>query len=298
VCVVMVIGGLINLGIKAYQGKINSWGDGFAAFGIGAAAGAVGFVTGGAAFAAAGGGALGAGGFIAGIAGGAVGSVFAMPIQNLGNMAYFNDPMMTMKEYATGILIGGAFGGAFNGIVAVRNGNGFWNGIPKGSPMPPMPAVQGITKPSPMSNADDLLANQTKIQGVEIRKGYLPPTKPDNVTIGRGDFVGKRITNYYPKNNGFSRQPQEIMLKAGQIIDRYGSEGGKFLSPQGTPASMRSLPPGASNGTLSGYQVVKPFPVQSGTAAAWFGQVGGGIQYLTPISVKELVRLGYLIRVY
>ncbi|MDR3046716.1 MAG: RHS repeat-associated core domain-containing protein, partial [Bacteroidales bacterium] len=59
-----VVGGIINLGIKAYQGKINSWGDGFAAFGIGAVAGAIGAATGGAAFAAAGGAAGGAGGFL------------------------------------------------------------------------------------------------------------------------------------------------------------------------------------------------------------------------------------------
>src|SRR5690606_38283872 len=87
------VGGLINLGVKAYQGKINSWGDGFAAFGIGAIAGAAGAATGGAAFAAAGGAAGGAGGFLAGFAGGAVGSAVSMPLQSVGNTLYFGDPL-------------------------------------------------------------------------------------------------------------------------------------------------------------------------------------------------------------
>src|SRR5690606_12505985 len=73
------IGGLVNLTIKAAQGKIHSFGDGLAAFGIGAAAGAIGAATGGAAFLAAGGGVAGAGGFIAGAMGGMVGTAFASP---------------------------------------------------------------------------------------------------------------------------------------------------------------------------------------------------------------------------
>jgi len=239
ICIVMAIGGIINLGIKIYQGKVNFnngvWngiGDGAVAFGIGAAAGAVGFVTGGAAFTAAGGAAAGAGGFFAGVAGGAVGSAFAMPVQNMGNMAYFNDPMMTMKEYATGILIGGAFGGTLNGIVAVRNGNGFWNGIPKASPMPATPIVQGITKPAPMSNADDMLANQTKIQGVQSKSGNLPTNKLDNVKIGGGDFRNNPVANA-PYKEGSSAawkslNAKDINHNFSRIVDNYAGTGSSF----------------------------------------------------------------------
>jgi RHS repeat-associated protein len=56
------VGGVINLTVKAIQGKIDNFGDGLMAFGIGAAAGAIGAATGGAAFIAAGGGTAGAGG--------------------------------------------------------------------------------------------------------------------------------------------------------------------------------------------------------------------------------------------
>ncbi len=130
------IGGVINLGIKAYQGKINSFGDGVMAFGIGAVAGAVGAATGGVAFLAAGGGAAGAGGFLAGAVGGMVGSAFASPIQSIGNSMYFGDPMMTGKQYLMGITIGGLVGGTINGGIALGNGKTFMTGDVRGTGVP------------------------------------------------------------------------------------------------------------------------------------------------------------------
>ncbi len=149
------VGGFINLGIKAFQGKINSWGDGFAAFGIGAVAGVIGAATGGAAFAAAGGAAGGAGGFLAGAAGGAIGTAYSSPVLSMGNTAYFGDPMMTGEQYLMGIAGGALFGGAINGGAAILNGRTFWNGTlptPTTTPMPPLPMPTSKT-PSP----DDLV---------------------------------------------------------------------------------------------------------------------------------------------
>ena len=107
-----VIGGVANVAVKAFQGKINSWGDGFMAFGIGAAAGAVTAATGGAAA-----GALGlstasvAGGAVAGT----VGAIYGSPIQGLGNEMYFGDPY-TGKQYITDIIAGGVVGGIAGGV--------------------------------------------------------------------------------------------------------------------------------------------------------------------------------------
>ncbi|MFW6327017.1 MAG: RHS repeat domain-containing protein, partial [Bacteroidota bacterium] len=141
--IAMDIGGGINLATKAFQGKINSVGDGLAAYGIGAAAGAIGYATGGAAFAAAGGAAGGAGGFLAGMVGGAVGSAYAIPVQSIGNSLYFGDPMMTPEQYALGIIGGGLLGGTINGTIAAFNGKTFWNGTVK-------PSNIGTPTPSPV----------------------------------------------------------------------------------------------------------------------------------------------------
>jgi RHS repeat-associated protein len=126
------IGGVINLGIKAYQGKITNWKDGAAAFGIGALAGGVGAATGGAAFLAAGGGAAGAGGFVAGAIGGVAGSAVSSPIQGFGNAAYFGDSY-SLGDYGRDLLIGGVLGGAINGGLAGFKGKNFWNGDMKAS---------------------------------------------------------------------------------------------------------------------------------------------------------------------
>src|SRR5690606_27730693 len=110
--------------IKAIQGKINSWEDGFVAFGIGAAAGGAGAITGGAALAASGlAGASVAGGALAGLAGTAV----ASPIQGLGNMAYFGDDY-SFKQWGRDMLIGGATGGAIGGVAGYFKGKNIWMG--------------------------------------------------------------------------------------------------------------------------------------------------------------------------
>jgi hypothetical protein len=81
-------------------------------------------------------------------------------------------------------------------------------------------------------------------------------------------------------------------LKAGTVIDRYGAETGRFLSPGGTPFEARSLPTGS--GPLRAYEVAKPLEVQAGITAPAFGQSGLGIQYMTSKSVADLIRAGYL----
>jgi RHS repeat-associated protein len=158
-----LIGGGINLGVKAYQGKIGSWGDGFAAFGIGAVAGAAGAFTGGSAFLALGGGAAGAGGFVAGAIGGVAGSAASSPIQGFGNAAYFKDPY-SFGDYGRDLLIGGVLGGVINGGIAGFNGKNFITGN--------APQSQNIAKIKYSIDAIDEVAdgsyNVTKSPKLEI----------------------------------------------------------------------------------------------------------------------------------
>ncbi|MFI9274362.1 TNT domain-containing protein [Kitasatospora sp. NPDC052896] len=123
----------------------------------------------------------------------------------------------------------------------------------------------------------------------------------------------------YPPDNGYALTPDgqpieiEQELLPGQDIDRYGSEYGSFLAPEGLPYAERSIPPQSLDSTTApagcnyhDYRVVKPFEVHAGPIAPWFDQPGWGWQYqldgtLLPgapaqLNVGWLVTNGYLER--
>ena len=174
-----VVGGIVNLGVKALQGKINSVWDGVAAFGIGAVAGAVGAATGGAAFMALGGGAAGAGGFIAGAGGAMMGTAFSSPIENIGNAIYFNDPLMTPKQYLIGIGISGIIGGSINGGIASYHGKSFLTGnaiASKSFSIPTKPSFKIETTESKL-NTEGLLSPMETPQNSNSQIYYLENAK-------------------------------------------------------------------------------------------------------------------------
>ncbi|MFJ9951680.1 TNT domain-containing protein [Kitasatospora sp. NPDC091207] len=123
----------------------------------------------------------------------------------------------------------------------------------------------------------------------------------------------------YPPANGYVTLPDgtpvefEITLYPNQNIDRFGSEYGSFLAPEGLPYANRSIPPQSLDSTPApscnyhDYKVLKPFNVHAGPIAPWFGQPGYGLQYqldaaLVPngparLNVLWLVDNGYLARI-
>jgi len=103
------------------------------------------------------------------------------------------------------------------------------------------------------------------------------------------------IKPYYPANQGFLGETSREFLYAGQRIDRYGgTASSRFFSPAGTPAGARSLPPGTASQPLRSFEVVKPFEVESGAVAPYFGEIGYGTQYRTPVNLETLLGRGIL----
>ncbi|MFB7664067.1 TNT domain-containing protein [Kitasatospora sp. NPDC056138] len=122
----------------------------------------------------------------------------------------------------------------------------------------------------------------------------------------------------YPPSDGYVLRPDgtpvefTVSLLPGQDIDRYGSEYGSFLAPEGIPYAARSIPPQSLDGNPAAgcnyrdYRVLKPFTVHAGPIAPWFGQPGYGLQYQldgalvlgapTRLNVLWLVDNGYLAR--
>ena len=93
----------------------------------------------------------------------------------------------------------------------------------------------------------------------------------------------------WPPNRGFLNQPISVSLPAGSRVDRYGYEGGTFVSPLGVPYTSRSLAPGTDKKPYHIYEVRNNINnVQSGLAAPWFGERGMGVQYELPDTVSNL----------
>lgn len=138
----------------------------------------------------------------------------------------------------------------------------------------------------------------TGVSGKELLKNYTRNFEP-----------------IYPENEGFATikrtirkngkviveevlDKKEITLQPGTLTDRYGSDAGVYTSPFNTPLTMRSLPIGTINErTYSVFRILKPITVDAGTIAPYFGQTGGGIQYVFRESIESLIKKGYIERV-
>jgi len=98
------------------------------------------------------------------------------------------------------------------------------------------------------------------------------------------DIYGKPISSRY-------------ILPKGSKVDRFGSEYGRFVSPIAAPYNQRSIPPSSLNHNPDKtlpfdyhmYETTEDLVVESGPAAAWFGQPGQGVQYLLDVSIKMLL---------
>jgi hypothetical protein len=104
------------------------------------------------------------------------------------------------------------------------------------------------------------------------------------------------LQHYWPPNRGFVESARATLLP-GTRVDRYGSEFGTFVAPEGVPFGMRGLPAEAATRPYSVYEVLRPIEVDAGLAVPWHGQPGFGMQYELPSEVRRLVQQGYLRRV-
>ena len=101
----------------------------------------------------------------------------------------------------------------------------------------------------------------------------------------------------WPPNRGFDGNPTKVTLEPGTLIDRYGYDGGTFVSPKGISYTERSLPIGTDQKPYTVFEVVKSVDVQAGKIAPWFGENGGGIQYEFSQKISDLLEQGILRKV-
>ena len=105
-----------------------------------------------------------------------------------------------------------------------------------------------------------------------------------------------------PNNGALPGTTTQYPVKAGDVLDRYGSPMGTYLAPSGTTYAQRALAPGSQANNFNQYEVVKPISVERSKVAPAFSQQGGGyqIQYFIPevskgpATVLDLLKFGYL----
>jgi len=86
-----------------------------------------------------------------------------------------------------------------------------------------------------------------------------------------------------------------MTLDVGTLLQRTGNLTGRYVAPAGTPTQMLSLPYEQIGQATTYLQVCQPVQVLAGTVAPWFGQLGGGTQYILQCGrVDELLASGVL----
>lgn len=130
-----------------------------------------------------------------------------------------------------------------------------------------------------------------------------PPPQPQ---AGLRPDLGARWLNpngsaRYPSEadgfwQGFNEAPSVVVLPPGTLLDRFGRETGRYLAPLGASFPARAVAFVCADAPYHTYRVRAPLPVLAGRIAPWFGEPGGGIQFLVDASVGELVAMGVLER--
>ncbi len=168
------IGGVVNLGVQAIKGNVNTFGDGLKYFGVGALAGGIAGATGVYV-----GGLVNAGGFVGGATIGGASGFAGGFVGGAGNAwvggATFGQGLgVGLKSGAYGAIGGAIIGGLASGFAATGKGGRFWDGDPK------------TFKLSSLENEDGLYPGDGDPDGehdgwtLKNRSGKTIHYKPDN----------------------------------------------------------------------------------------------------------------------
>jgi hypothetical protein len=158
--------------------------------------------------------------------------------------------------------------------------------------------LAGLARPAPvMAQAAPIEAPAAPAQAQNGQAATAAPAGfPANL---RWDLVPKWIQWVeakaqisWPPNDGCLSAPVARSLATGEMIDRFGSEGGSFFSPEGESYRSRAVPYVCAQMDYRVYRVLKPIAVKSCKAAPWFGEPGDAIQVQTTDPAYKLVADG------
>ena len=223
---------------------------------------------------------------------------------SLNNPVIMSDPSGNLPFFAITAAIGAVVGAVAGGIIAAKNGGNIWAGIGigaaagaligTGAGMAAGAALAGSITATAVDVAigASTFATVASVGGTGAAVTYVA----NNLSQATNEIVNAVTTTsqVYPPNDGFNATPRESVLAAGSQLQRIGGLSGKFVAPINTPGCNLSLPPDKIGASIINLEVLNPIPVQAGTAMPWFGQPGGGTQFLLPLSIEELIANGSL----
>jgi hypothetical protein len=138
-----------------------------------------------------------------------------------------------------------------------------------------------------------LLGSCAAVPPAPVRTAAPPAGFPVNL---RWDLVPKWIkwtppnaTISWPPADGCANAPVAEKLPVGAMIDRFGSDNGRFFSPKGASFAARATPYVCKEMDYTVYQVLKSTPVDACKAASWFDEAGGAPQMKSGVPASQLV---------
>ena len=148
--------------------------------------------------------------------------------------------------------------------------------------------ISGLLEKNLFPPTDAFIASLAQKYGMTYTKGKK----------GEDRFYSDEGRPIYPPNNGAVGKEEKTVLPKGTVVSRYGSNRGKYTSPDGTSLGERSLDKKTRyDNELHRFKLTEEFECIEGVVAPWFDQVGRGIQYKFSKSIEQLIKEGVLIEI-
>lgn len=108
------------------------------------------------------------------------------------------------------------------------------------------------------------------------------------------DGVGADTRRNWPVDDGCAGAAVSITLPPGMVVDRFGAEGGRFLSTPDESFGARAMPYVCKRMAYTVYRLKKPVAAEACRAAAWFDQPGGAVQFKVGKPISALLADGVM----
>ena len=136
-----------------------------------------------------------------------------------------------------------------------------------------------------------------KNKNVYDNPDYFNQLTGDTIYPGSPESSMGRVDGSIYKHGFLNGEYKESVILPGTRINRIGSNPtGRYFSPEGATFGEKALPPFMKLQPNSDYIVLKEIPTKEGLVAPWFDEPGMGIQYYTYLTIDELEKGNFLLK--